>query len=94
MHRCGQRPFEGRRFSCRRWPDRHRDNVSRVQVDRVLFIGAKYVRPSFILVIFASGSFGLNQSSFEPFFFRFRGVHADRLALDQPPRRRARPGPT
>jgi hypothetical protein len=34
------------------------------------------VRPSFILVIFASGSCGWVQSSFEPLFFRFRSIRA------------------
>ena len=37
---------------------------------------AKCVRPSFIFVIFASGSCGCVQSSFEPFFFRFRSRRA------------------
>src|SRR5262245_53257498 len=37
---------------------------------------AKCVRPSFILVIFASGSCGWVQSSFEPLFFRFRSISA------------------
>ena len=37
---------------------------------------AKCVRPSFIFVIFASGSWGWVQSSFEPFFFRFRSSRA------------------
>ena len=36
---------------------------------------ARCVRPSFIFVIFASGS-GLVQSSFDPFFFRFRSNRA------------------
>jgi hypothetical protein len=37
---------------------------------------AKCVRPSFIFVIFASGSAGLFHSSFEPFFFRSRSNRA------------------
>ena len=37
---------------------------------------AKWVRPSFIFVILASGSCGCVQSSFEPFFFRFRSMRA------------------
>ena len=37
---------------------------------------ARCVRPSFILVILASGSCGCVQSSFEPFFFRFRSSRA------------------
>ena len=34
------------------------------------------MRPSFILVIFASGSEGEIHSSLEPFFFRFRSSRA------------------
>lgn len=37
---------------------------------------ARRVRPSFIRVIFASGSRGCVQSSFEPFFGRFRSKRA------------------
>jgi hypothetical protein len=37
---------------------------------------ARCVRPSFVFVIFASGSCGLVQSSFDPFFFRVRSNRA------------------
>jgi hypothetical protein len=37
---------------------------------------AKCVRPSFIFAILASGSCGWVQSSFDPFFFRFRSTRA------------------
>ncbi len=37
---------------------------------------ARCVRPSFIFMIWASGSYGFFQSPFEPFFFRFRSIRA------------------
>ena len=47
---------------------------------------ARCVRPSFIFVIFASGSCGCVQSSFEPFFFRFRSSRArsSRVGVSMP----------
>ena len=49
------------------------------------------IRPSFIFVIFASGSCGCVQSSFEPFFFRFRSIRAKfaRVGVSMPTPARA-----
>jgi len=51
------------------------DDRARLEIDRMLGF-VRQVRPSFILVIFASGSCGWVQSSFEPLFFRFRSIRA------------------
>jgi hypothetical protein len=42
------------------------------------------VRPSFIFVIFASGSCGCVQSSFDPFFFRRRSIRAKSARVGVP----------
>jgi hypothetical protein len=51
------------------------DDRARLEIDRMRGF-VRQVRPSFILVIFASGSCGWVQSSFEPLFFRFRSIRA------------------
>ena len=53
------------------------DDRPGLEIDSMLgFVRQKCVRPAFIFVIFASGSCGWVQSSFEPFFFRFRSIRA------------------
>jgi hypothetical protein len=47
-------------------------------------VRGKCVRPSFIFVILASGSCGCVQSSFEPFFCRFRSIRAKSARVGVP----------
>ena len=52
------------------------DDRARLEIDRVLRFVRRMRPTSFILAIFASGSCGCIQSSFEPFFLRFRSIRA------------------
>ena len=66
--------------------DRHGHDRARVEIHGMLGFVGQMLRPSFILVIFASGSEGDVHSLLEPFFFRFRSSRANsaRVGVSMP----------
>ena len=66
----------------------HHDPCGQVACSAVC---AKWVRPSFSLVIFASGSCGCIQSSLDPFFLRVRSKRASSARVGVAVRRQTNP---